>query len=167
MPLRLSLHLNFQNFFISQLLLALFMVVVLMPIFVLMNVPFALLFAIFIGVAELIPLIGATLGISMVTILIMLQNLGLALQVAIAAVILQQIRDNILAPRMMGNFTGLNPIWIFIALLTGLQIAGFLGILVAVPIAGTIKGTLDAIRGVSQPQTVQTDVVGKEPPRVD
>jgi len=42
------------------------------------------------------------------------------------AVFMQQIKDN-LAPRLMGNFTGLNPIWIFIALLMGAQIAGFLG----------------------------------------
>jgi len=40
---------------------------------------------------------------------------------------MQQIKDNLLAPRLMGNFTGLNPIWIFIALLMGAQIAGFLG----------------------------------------
>ncbi len=50
----------------------------------------------------------------------------------------------------MGGFTGLNPIWILVALLVGLQIAGFLGVIIAVPIAGTIKDTLDAIRGTSQ-----------------
>jgi len=44
-----------------------------------------------------------------------------------AAIFMQQIKDNLLAPRLMGNFTGLNPIWIFIALLMGAQIAGFLG----------------------------------------
>jgi predicted PurR-regulated permease PerM len=126
------------------------MTAILIPVFLALQVPFALLFAILIGIAELIPFIGATLGIGLVTILILFQNVGLALQVAIAATILQQIRDNILAPRMMGGFTGLNPIWIFIALLMGLQIAGFLGILVAVPVAGTLKGTLDALRGISQ-----------------
>jgi predicted PurR-regulated permease PerM len=149
-PLSDSLRLNFHNFLISQLLLAIFMTAALIPIFLVLQVPFALLFAILIGIAELIPFIGATLGIGLVTILILFQNLGLALQVAIAATILQQIRDNILAPRMMGGFTGLNPIWIFIVLLMGLQIAGFLGILVAVPVAGTLKGTLDALRGTSQ-----------------
>jgi predicted PurR-regulated permease PerM len=149
-PLSDSLRLNFHNFLISQLLLAIFMTAALIPIFLVLQVPFALLFAILIGIAELIPFIGATLGIGLVTILILFQNVGLAFQVAIAAIILQQIRDNILAPRMMGGFTGLNPIWIFIALLIGLQIAGFLGVLVAVPIAGTIKSILDALREISQ-----------------
>jgi predicted PurR-regulated permease PerM len=146
LPLASSLRLNFQNFFISQILLALAMVLALIPVFIILKVPFALLFALLIGVAELIPFFGATLGIGLVTILVMLQDLGLGFQVAIAATILQQLRDNILAPRMMGNLTGLNPLWIFIALLMGLQIAGFLGAIVSVPIAGTIKGTLDAIR---------------------
>lgn len=144
-PLSESLWLNFHNFFISQLLLAVFMTAVLIPVFLSLQVPFALVFAILIGIAELIPFIGATLGIGLVTLLVALQDFGLGFWVAVSATILQQIRDNILAPRMMGNFTGLNPIWIFIALLMGLQIAGFLGVIVAVPIAGTIKGTIDAI----------------------
>ena len=80
----------------------------------------------------------------------MFQNWWLAVQVAIAAVFMQQIKDNVLAPRLMGSFTGLNPIWIFIALLMGVEIAGFLGAIIAVPIAGTIKGTIDAIRHPKQ-----------------
>ena len=145
-PLSASLRLNFHNFFISQLLLGLFMIVTLTPMFLALKVPFALLFALLIGLTELIPFIGATLGIGLVTILVLFQNWWLAIQVAMVAIFMQQIKDNLLAPRLMGNFTGLNPIWIFIALLVGAQIAGFLGAIVAVPIAGTIKGTIDVIR---------------------
>ncbi|AFY50835.1 putative permease [Nostoc sp. PCC 7524] len=145
-PLTKSLQLNFQNFFLSQILLGLFMVVVLTPIFLILRVPFALLFAILIGISELIPFIGATLGIGTVTLLVLLQNWWLAVQVAIAAILMQQIKDNLLAPKLFGNFIGLNPIWIFVAILMGYEIAGLLGTLVAVPIAGTIKGTFDAIK---------------------
>ncbi len=141
-----SLQLNFHNFFITQLMLGLFMFVALTPIFLALRLPFALLFALLIGSAELIPFIGATLGIGLVTLLVLVQNWWLAVQVALFAIVVQQVKDNILAPRLMGNFTGLNPIWIFVALLMGAEIAGFLGALVAVPIAGTIKGTIDAIR---------------------
>ncbi len=97
-PLSQSLRLNFQNFFISQLLLAVIMAIALIPIFLWLKVPFALLFALLIGAAELIPFIGATLGIGMVTLLVLLQDPGLAVQVAVSATILQQIRDNVLAP---------------------------------------------------------------------
>ena len=141
-----SLRLNFQNFFISQLLLGLFMIATLTPIFLIIKVPFALLFALLIGTGELIPFIGATLGIGLVTILVLFQSIKLALLVAVAAIFMQQIKDNVVAPRLLGGFTGLNPIWIFIALLMGAEIAGFLGVLIAVPIAGTIKGTIEAVR---------------------
>jgi predicted PurR-regulated permease PerM len=145
-PFSKSLQLNFQNFFLSQLLLALFMVVALTPIFLFLRVPFALLFAIIIGISELIPFIGATLGIGLVTLLVFLQTWWLAFPVAMVAIIMQQIKDNILSPKLLGNFIGLNPLWIFIAILMGFEIAGLLGTLVAVPIAGTIKGTFDAIK---------------------
>jgi predicted PurR-regulated permease PerM len=74
---------------------------------------------------------------------------------------LQQIKDNILAPRLLSNITGLNPIWIFVAILTGFEIGGFLGALVAVPIAGTIKETVEAVkkqkRGMDISQTIIVD----------
>jgi len=82
----------------------------------------------------------------LVTFLILLQNWWLAVQVAVAAIILQQIKDNLLGPKLLGDFIGVNPIWIFVAILMGFEIAGLLGTLVAVPIAGTIKGTFDAIK---------------------
>ncbi|BAY22842.1 hypothetical protein NIES2100_26060 [Calothrix sp. NIES-2100] len=145
-PLTASLRLNFQNFFLSQLLLGLFMVVTLTPIFMILRVRFDLLFAIVIGIGELIPFVGATLAIGLVTLLVLLQNWWLAVQVALAAILLQQVKDNLLAPKLLGDFIGLNPIWIFIAILMGFEIAGLLGTLVSVPIAGTIKGTFDALR---------------------
>ncbi|MBW4542822.1 MAG: AI-2E family transporter [Myxacorys chilensis ATA2-1-KO14] len=165
LPLSESLQQNFHNFFLSQILLALFMAGGLIPLFWALKVPFTLLFALIIGLAELIPFIGAGLGIGLVTILVMFQSVWLAFQVALAAVILQQIRDNLLAPKIMGDFTGLNPIWIFIALLVGLQIAGLLGVVIAVPIAGTIKGTIDAIRLSNQkPPVIVTETVITPPP---
>lgn len=164
-PLSKSLRLNFQNFFISQVLLGLFMTATLTPIFLSLRVSFALLFALLIGFSELIPFIGAALGIGLVTILVALQNFWLGVQVAIAAIIMQQIKDNLLAPRLMGQFTGLNPIWIFIALLMGAQLAGLFGAIVAVPIASTIKDTINTIRLLRQPQLSIPEAVSQEASR--
>jgi predicted PurR-regulated permease PerM len=165
LPLSKSLRLNFQNFFISQILLGLFMFATLTPIFLIMQVPFALLFALLIGMAELIPFMGATLGIGLVTILVMLNSFWLAVRVAIAAIIMQQIKDNLVAPRLMGEFIGLNPILIFIALLFGAKIAGVLGVIIAVPVAGTIKGTIDAMRSPRETQVLASRTQAREPSR--
>lgn len=149
----IALRLNFHNFFLSQFVLAAFMTVTLIPVFLILKVPYALLFALLIGIAELIPFIGAALGIGSVTGLVLLQDFWLAVWVGVAATILQQIRDNLIAPKLMGDFTGLNPIWIFVSLLFGLKIAGLLGVFIAVPIAGTVKATIDAL--TQQPARAQ------------
>ncbi len=145
-PFDRVLRMNFHGFFLSQVLLALFMTLALIPFFLWLKVPFALLFTLLIGIAELIPLIGAALGIALVTGLLLFQNVGMAIQVWFVCVALQQIRDNIIGPKLMGDITGLNPIYVFIALLAGLQVGGLLGAFLAVPIAGTIKGTIDALK---------------------
>ena len=146
-PFAKSLQLNFHYFFLSQILLALFMVVTLTPIFFLIGVPFALLFAMTIGISQLIPFVGATLGIGLVTILILLQqDFWLAIEVAAVAILIQQLKDNLLTPKLLGNFIGLNPIWILVSILIGFEIAGLFGTLIAIPIAGTIKDTFDTLR---------------------
>jgi predicted PurR-regulated permease PerM len=160
-PLSESLRHNFQNFFISQLLLGTFMATVLTSVFFFLQVPFGLSFAIFIGAAELVPFIGASLGIGLVTLVIMLKNLGLGVSVLIASVIVQQIKDNLLAPKLMGEFIGLNPIGILICLLAGGQIAGLLGVIVSVPIAGTVKGTIDLMLQQSQNLVPKTEFAGE------
>ncbi len=161
-PLGISLRQNFQNFFIGQLILGAFMASVLTPVFFFLKVPFGLSFAILIGASELIPYIGASLGIGLVTLLIVLKNLGLGVSVLISAVIVQQVKDNLLAPKLMGEFIGLNPIAILICLLIGGQIAGLFGILIAVPIVGTIKGTLDLIRKESQHGILPAELLGNK-----
>ena len=154
-----ALRLNFHNFFLSQFVLALFMTVTLIPVFLILKVPYALLFALLIGIAELIPFIGAALGIGSVTGLVLLQDFWLSVWVGAAATVLQQIRDNLIAPKLMGDFTGLNPIWIFVSLLLGLKIAGLLGVFIAVPIAGTVKATIDAL-SQQQAMTEQEKAIG-------
>jgi predicted PurR-regulated permease PerM len=162
-PFDRVLRMNFHGFFLSQVLLALFMTLALIPFFLWLKVPFALLFTLLIGIAELIPLIGAALGIGIVTALLMFQNVGLAFQVGFVCVALQQIRDNIIGPKLMGDITGLNPIYVFIVLLVGLQVGGLLGAFLAVPIAGTIKGTIDALQQQDD-ETRFRPVIAAEPP---
>jgi predicted PurR-regulated permease PerM len=151
-----ALRMNFQRFFISQFLLGGFMAFALTIIFFFLDVPFGLSFALFIGLSQLIPFVGATFGIGLVTLLVLLKSLSLALWVGGVSFVLQQIKDNFLAPKLMGDFIGLNPVMILLAVLIGLQIAGFLGVLVGVPIAGTIKSTIDMIRQSPKSEALAT-----------
>jgi predicted PurR-regulated permease PerM len=50
----------------------------------------------------------------------------------------------------MGDMTGLNPVWIIVALFVGGKLGGVLGLLIAVPLASVLKATIDNVRAHSQ-----------------
>lgn len=148
-PFSQSLRLSFQNFFLGQLILAICFGVILTLVFVLvLRVPFGLLFGLTIGTMALVPF-GGTVGIWVVTLLIALRDISLALKVLGACLVVQQILENLVAPRILGSVTGLNPVWVFISILTGARIGGLFGVIVAVPIAVVMKNALLAIRSYS------------------
>lgn len=144
-PFSNTLRLSFQNYFIGQLIIAICMGVGLISLFVLLKVPFGLLFGLTIGAMALIPF-GGTVGIALVTLLVALRDIGSALQVLAVALVVQQIVENLIAPRVLGSVTGLNPFWVFISLLTGARVGGLLGVVVAVPTAVVIKEALEVVR---------------------
>ena len=147
-PFSQTLRLSFQNYFIGQLIFGICMGSALTAIFVWLKVPFGLLFGITIGIMALVPY-GGTAGIALTTLLVALQNFWLGFRVLIAAVIVQQILDNLIFPRILGSFTGLNPVWILISVLTGARIGGLLGVIIAVPSAVVIKAALTAVRSTN------------------
>ncbi|MDJ0616544.1 MAG: AI-2E family transporter [Calothrix sp. MO_192.B10] len=144
-PFSETVRLSFQNFFISQLILAVCMASALISLFLWLKVPFGLLFGLTIGVMALVPF-GGSVGIALTTSLVALQDFWMGMRVLMAAVIVQQILENLIAPRILGSFTGLNPVWVLISVLTGARIGGLLGVVVAVPTAVVIKTALIAIR---------------------
>jgi predicted PurR-regulated permease PerM len=144
-PFSRTVRLSFQNFFISQLILSICMASALIPSFLWLKVPYGLLFGLTIGIMALIPF-GGSVGIAATTLLVSLQDVWMGARVLGAAVIVQQILENLIAPRILGSFTGLNPVWVLISVLTGARIGGLLGVIVAVPCAVVIKTIISAIR---------------------
>jgi len=140
-----ALRRNLQRFVSGQLLLGLFMATTLTLGFRLLQVPFFLLFAVFIGLMEIIPFVGATLGIATVVIVVAFIDWWLALEVLGLSVALQQVKDNIIAPRIMGNLTGLSPVIILTSLLLGAKIGGILGVILAIPVTGVVKSLAEIV----------------------
>lgn len=140
-----SLQSNLQRFVTGQLLLGLFMATSLSLAFRLLEVPFFLLFAVFIGIMEVIPFIGATLGIGTVAIIVAFMDWWLALKVIAVSVIIQQVKDNVISPRLMGNLTGLSPVIILVSLLLGAKIGGLLGVILAIPFTGVGKSLAEVV----------------------
>ena len=129
---------NFLGFFRGQMLLCLFLTTTTFVVFLILRVPFPLLLAIIAGVFDLIPGIGATLGVGVIFLIVLSQKVWLAITVLIACIIIQQIQDNFIAPRIMQNSLNINPVVVFLALLVGAKVAGLLGVFIAIPITGVI-----------------------------
>ncbi len=141
--LQQSLPENFQNYFVGQVALATLVGTAMTLVFLVLKIPFGLLFGVGIGFLSLIPF-GDTLGFCSVSLLVTYQDFWLGVKTLIVTILVDQVIDQVIAPRILGSFTGLKPIWVLVALLVGTKIAGLLGLLIAVPMAGFIKSTIDS-----------------------
>ncbi|MEA5532794.1 AI-2E family transporter [Crocosphaera sp. XPORK-15E] len=143
--MRESLRKTFEKYFATQAILAGIVCVAQTIVFLILQVPYALLFGFVIGITTLIPYTSG-FTILIISSLLMFQDLKLGLTALVLTLIVGQINDNILSPKLMGGMTGLNPVWIVISLFIGGRFAGILGLLIAVPLASVIKTTIDTLR---------------------
>ncbi|MEL6902782.1 MAG: AI-2E family transporter [Cyanobacteria bacterium J06606_4] len=133
---------NFQNYFLGQITVALLMGTAMTIAFVLIRVPFGLLFGIAVGVMAIFPF-GPAFSITIISFLTALKSIWLGVRVVTVAAVIDQVVENAIAPQLIGGFVGLNPVWILISLLLGTKIAGVLGLIVAVPVASSIKSIFE------------------------
>lgn len=142
-------QLNLLGFFWGRLLLSIFFGMSTFVVFLMLGVPFPLVLALIAGVFDLIPGIGATIGIGLVALLLLSQSVWLSIQAIVVCISLQQVEENLLLPYVMKDSLDINPVVMFFALIVGATVAGVLGLFLAVPVAGVIITWLDieAMRG--------------------
>jgi predicted PurR-regulated permease PerM len=104
-----------------------------------LGIPFAGLIALFVGVADLIPLIGATIGAVVALIAAAVHSITALIVVAIFFVAYQQLENHVLQPLILSRTVKLNPLAVLVSILVGVELAGILGALLAIPIAGIIQ----------------------------
>jgi predicted PurR-regulated permease PerM len=136
--IRPALRDTFHDYFVGQITIAFIMGSAITTAFLILQIPFGLLFGVGVGIMAIFPF-GAAFGIAIVSFLVALKSIWLGLKVLAVAVIIQQIIENAIAPRLLGEFTGLNPALILLSLLAGAKIGGFLGLILAVPLASLVK----------------------------
>jgi predicted PurR-regulated permease PerM len=141
---------NFRNYYVGQMTVAVIEGTVLTIVFLILRVPFFLLFGIGIGLMVLIPFFDV-LGTLLASLIVGVTNPALGVIVLISAILTDQIIDNTVSPRIIGRLVGLNPVWVILSLLIGIQTAGFLGIVLAVPLASTIGDVLALVRSTQRP----------------
>ena len=143
-----SVQQSFQSYFSGQAAIAAIQSAVLATTFLVLQIPFGLLFGLIVGVASFVPL-GGGFTVAIISLLLASQNFWLGLKVLLPALVLGQMNEAIIAPRLMGGMTGLNPAIVFIALLLGAKFGGLLGLVLAVPTASLAKRIAENIRATS------------------
>ena len=141
--LTVAIQRNFLGFFWGRLILSVFFGVSAFIVFLILQIPYPLILATIAGVFDLIPGIGATLGISLVAVIVLPQGISFSIKVLVVCILIQQIQENLLMPRIMQGSLNINPVVMFFALLIGAKIAGLVGLFLAVPIAGVIINLLE------------------------
>ncbi len=137
----------FGGYLRGQLLLVFLVSTALFIALSILGIKFALLIAIFSGFAELVPFIGPIVagGVAALTSFITqssnfsLSPVQLVLVVIAIYFVLREIEDYFVIPFIMGKITKLHPLVILFSVLAGGQIAGVLGLILAVPVAGMIR----------------------------
>ncbi len=124
----------------GQIILSVLVVVLVYLGLTILQVPYALLLAIIAGVFEIIPVFGSILAaVPAITVGLIEGGVSLGLLVTGLFVIVNQFQGNLIYPLVVKKVVGVSPLLVILAIIIGAQLAGFLGVLLSVPIAATLQ----------------------------
>jgi predicted PurR-regulated permease PerM len=104
-----------------------------------MGVPYAVALGLLVAVLDLIPLAGATLAGIIVVTVSFLHSVPAGIVLLAFVIVYQQAENHVLQPLIYGRTVQLSPLAVLIAILIGAELAGILGALAAIPVAGSIQ----------------------------
>ncbi len=124
---------SLSKFVRGKIIMAVYVGITTSIVLLIMRVDFALVIGFITGVADIIPYIGPFLGFLPAVFFAYLISPLKALWVSIFFVLIQWAENNILAPKVIGNTTGIHPLIILISIILGGGLFGVLGMILAVP----------------------------------
>ena len=144
---------SLQSFFRGQLVLAIAFGLLMLAVYSALGVQYALLLSVFLAVMEIMPVIGPPIGFIPAVMSVGFHGMSIPgnrlahlIVLTVIFMVLQQCKDNLVAPKYIGNVIGLHPIMIFIAILIGARLDGTLGIIFALPVACVLNVLFTHIR---------------------
>ena len=124
----------------GQLLLAVIVGVLVYLLLTILGIPHALTLAVIAGIFEIIPVFGPIMA-AVPAVVVAFVDGGVTLGVAVIIVytIIQQFENHLIYPLVVTRVVGVPPLLVILALIIGAKLAGFLGILLSVPVAGAVQ----------------------------
>ena len=104
-----------------------------------LGVPYAGVIALFVAFTDLVPLVGATLGAIPTVALALLHSQTAGIVMLIFYIVYQQFENHVLQVTIMARTVKVNPLTVLISVLVGVELLGFLGALLAIPVAGVLQ----------------------------
>ena len=108
-------------------------------VLLILDVPYAVALGLLVAILDLIPLAGATLAAIILTAVAFLTSVPAGIIVLVFMIVYQQIENHVLQPLVYSRTVQLSPLAILVSVLIGAKIAGILGALAAIPVAGAIQ----------------------------
>lgn len=128
---------NFNNFVVAQCISALAIGIVCIILSLILQIPYAVQIGVLVGFMSLIPIFGTVIGIIISLILVVFIDPIKALVFLIVTIIIWQVFENIIKPKIVGKKTGISNFLLFIATVAGGTAFGVMGLIFAVPITNT------------------------------
>jgi predicted PurR-regulated permease PerM len=104
-----------------------------------LGVPFAVALGLLVGLLDLLPLVGATVAAIIVVAVGFLHSVLAGIVLIVFFILYQQFENHVLQPLVYHRTVALSPLAILISILIGAELAGVLGALAAIPVAGSIQ----------------------------
>jgi predicted PurR-regulated permease PerM len=108
-------------------------------VLLIMGVPYAVALGLLVAVLDLIPLAGATVAGVIVVLVAFLHSVPAGIVLLVFIIAYQQLENHFLQPVIYGRTVELSPLVVLISVLVGAELAGILGALAAIPVAGSIQ----------------------------
>ncbi len=128
-------------------------------VLIVLGVPFAVALGLIVAILDLIPLAGATIAAIIIGTVAFLHSIVAGIVVIAFFVIYQQVENHILQPVIYHRTVALSPLAILIAVLVGAEVAGVLGALAAIPVAGSIQVLVNDFLQARRERKIQTPTI--------
>lgn len=137
--LQTQIHHSILGFLKGQVLLGILTGLFMFPVYNFFGVKFSVFLCLFLAMAEIIPVLGSSLGFIPAIIVMLFTDPVSILPVWFIFFMFQNVKDNIIAPKIVGDIIGLHPVTVILALWIGFKVGGIIGIIFAIPIASVIN----------------------------
>ena len=129
-------------------------------VLLLMGVPYAVALGLVVAILDLIPLAGATIAAIIIAAVAFLHSIVAGIVAVVFFIVYQQVENHLLQPLVYGRTVQLSPLAVLVAVLVGAEIAGVLGALAAIPVAGAIQVIVVDYLRARRERAIETPAAG-------